>query len=396
MNTAPAATATPRKVQAGARVLVVDDETPLLRANARMLEEAGYVVTQAADGIEAGVALQGPRFDAIISDIRMPGMSGIQLLRRIRELDVDVPVLLLTGNPGVESAVQALEFGALRYLIKPLSRADLVKNVEEAVALGRIARIRRDSVPVKDNEDSLYVDRAAMTAGFDNAMATLWMAYQPIVNWKTREVAAYEALVRNNETRLMNPVSLLAVAEKLGRVCELGRVIRYTVAQRLREVQCTTDIFVNLHPADLMDESLYADDAPLAPMAKQIVLEITERQALDATADIPARVARLRKTGYRLAIDDLGSGYSSLTYFANLTPEVAKIDMALVRDIDSDVVKQALVGSLVALCRELGLQVVAEGIETAAERNVIAEMGCDLFQGYLFARPAREFPAVKW
>ena len=124
-------------------------------------------------------------------------------------------------------------------------------------------------------------------------------------------------------------------------------------------------LFVNLHPTDLEDAGLYEEAAPLSPFASQVVLEITERAALDTIPDLPARMARLRELGYRIAIDDLGAGYAGLTSFAQLEPEVVKVDMSLIRGIDDSPMKQKLVGSIVALCRELGIKIIAEGIETA-------------------------------
>ena len=155
-------------------------------------------------------------------------------------------------------------------------------------------------------------------------------------------------------------------------------------------------MFVNLHPADLKDEQLYAPEAPLTPFAARIVLEITERAEIDVAVDVAACVARLRECGYRIAIDDLGSGFSGLNYFAQLTPDVAKIDMFLVRDVDKQIVKRKLVESLLLLCKELEVAVIAEGVESVGERDAIASLGCDLFQGYLFARPEMPFPKVAW
>jgi EAL domain-containing protein (putative c-di-GMP-specific phosphodiesterase class I) len=377
-------------------VLVVDDEPALRRANGRILEAVGFTVVQATDGLRAVEALEEQRFDAIVTDICMPGMNGIQLLRKIREKDADVPVLLLTANPGIESAVQAIEHGALRYLIKPVGRAELVKNVSEAVNLGRIARMRRDNARHAAPTGKVFGDRAAMDAGLSRGLATLWMAYQPIVNWKTQHVVAHEALLRTEEPTLPNPDVLLSAAQKLGRLHEVGRAVRARVAQDLVAHPRVGDVFVNLHPADLVDDELYSPAGPLAPFARQIVLEITEREALDPKGDIPGCAARLRALGYRLAIDDLGAGYSGLSYFAQLTPEVAKIDMSLVRNIHEEEIKRKLVASLIILCRDLGLIVIAEGVETAAERDAIAALGCEWFQGYLFAKPGKPYPAVTW
>ncbi len=103
--------------------------------------------------------------------------------------------------------------------------------------------------------------------------------------------------------------------------------------------------------------------------------------------DLRERIKALRALGYRLAIDDLGAGYAGLTSFTALEPDVVKLDMALVRRCDSEPMKQQLIRSMTSLCRELGALVVAEGIETPAERDTVAGLGCDLLQGYLLGRP---------
>ncbi len=151
-------------------------------------------------------------------------------------------------------------------------------------------------------------------------------------------------------------------------------------------------LFVNLHTHDLLDEDLFERDRPLARIAPQVVLEITERASLHHIHDLQARIGRLRDMGFRIAVDDLGAGYAGLTSFAHLEPEVVKLDMSLVRNVHAQPTKQTLVRTMIAMCHELGMQVVAEGIETPEERDAILEAGCDLMQGYLFARPGPSFP----
>jgi EAL domain-containing protein (putative c-di-GMP-specific phosphodiesterase class I) len=102
----------------------------------------------------------------------------------------------------------------------------------------------------------------------------------------------------------------------------------------------------------------------------------------------------LRALGYQIAVDDLGAGYAGLTSLAQLQPELIKIDMSLVRDIDREPTRRMLVGMMLGVAREMGMTVVAEGVETVAERDTLIELGCDLLQGYLFARPGAAFPAV--
>jgi EAL domain-containing protein (putative c-di-GMP-specific phosphodiesterase class I) len=124
-------------------------------------------------------------------------------------------------------------------------------------------------------------------------------------------------------------------------------------------------------------------------IAPRVVLEITERASLSDVKDLRARLNTLRDLGFRIAIDDLGAGYAALTSFPLLEPDIVKIDMSLVRDIDSQPMKRKLVKSMTSLCREMKIDVVGEGVETNQEREVLVDLGCDLLQGYLIARPAQ-------
>jgi EAL domain-containing protein (putative c-di-GMP-specific phosphodiesterase class I) len=151
-------------------------------------------------------------------------------------------------------------------------------------------------------------------------------------------------------------------------------------------------LFLNLHPADLQDDHLFRADGPLAAIADRVVLEITERASLDGIRDIRARVASLRKLGFRIAIDDLGAGYAGLTSFSLLEPDIVKLDMALVRDIHREPKKLTVIKTMITMCKELGIVVTAEGIEGPEERDELARAGCDLMQGYLFAKPGDAFP----
>jgi EAL domain-containing protein (putative c-di-GMP-specific phosphodiesterase class I) len=381
------------RAQAGAaEVLVVDDEPVTARGYARALSAAGYKVNVAHDGREAAAMAKAHSYDVIVSDIAMPDMDGLGLLRTIRESDLDVPMIFMTGSPALESAVTAIEYGAFRYLVKPISPEAMLESVARAVRVHNLARVRREAMQVHDLEGKPIGDRAGLEARFSSAVDKLWVAAQPIISWSGRRTFAYETLLRTDEPTLRSPLDFFDAAERLGKAAELGRIIRQHIARQLRETPAPALLFVNLHPADLEDDELYADDGALTPFAKQIVLEITERAALDRIHELQSRVTRLRTLGYRIAIDDLGAGYAGLTSFAQLEPEVVKVDMSLVRGIDRSPVKQKLVRSIITLCTELGIQLVAEGIETPQERDALITLGGDLCQGYLFAKPGRGFP----
>ena len=382
----------PSLQQQRARVLLVDDDDLLVRSYARMLTEEGYDVEMRFDGEAAVEAIRQEMYDVVLSDIDMPRLSGLSLLERIRAYDLDIPVVLITGAPSLETAIAAIEYGALRYLPKPVSATQLRSITADAVRLHRLARAKRQALDLVGGADRLVGDRAGLVASFNSALASLWIAYQPIVSWSRREVFGYEGLLRSHESALPHPGAIVDAAERLGRLNELGRVIRSRVAECAATSTGPATFFVNLHTYDLLDDDLYDASSPLAKSAAKVVLEITERASLHTVRDVQSRVARLRRMGFRIAVDDLGAGYAGLTSFAQLEPEVVKLDMSLVRGIHAQPTKQTLVRTMIAMCRELGMQVVAEGIETADERDTIAEAGCDLLQGYLFARPGAAFP----
>lgn len=369
------------------QVLVVDDDVPTARGFGRILTSAGFTVTVAHDGLEAAEMARTTSFDAILSDIAMPGMNGIDLMRVVREHDLDVPVILITGGPAIESAVAAMEYGALLYLIKPIEAQALEDAITKAVRLRQMARIKREALALFHMDNKALGDKASLEARFENALSTLWVAYQPIVSWSLQHVFAYEALVRNKEPTLRSPPDLFEAAERLGRLQELGRTIRDRVALTADELPTGSLLFVNVHALELDDETLFSALAPLSRHAKSVVLEITERAPIEKIRDVGSRVAQLRALGYRIAVDDLGAGYAGLASFAHLEPEVVKVDMSLIRGVDRSPMKQKLLGSIVSLCHELGIQMIAEGIETEAERETLIRLGGDLCQGYLFARP---------
>jgi len=376
--------------------MIADDDDNLLRALCRTLERAGHDVIRIADGgaaCEHLGMLDPADVDAVVTDITMPGANGLEVMRSAHKLDPDLPVLLMTGLPTVETAVQALERGAFRYLLKPVDPDVLVQAVAQAVEMRHGLRA---AVPDTRPWMSPPSSRARLELGtrFDLGLKRLFMAFQPIVSWRGKAVHAYEALVRTEEPTLARPENFFHAAEQLHRVHELGRTIRESVAEAIGAAPPDASIFVNLHASDLADDTLFSSTSALGPFASRIVFEITERTSLERVKDIKERVAALRGLGYRIAVDDLGAGYAGLSSLASLQPEVVKLDMSLVRDVDSEPIKQRLVASLQTLGGPLGITVVAEGVETNAERDALVAIGCDLLQGYLFAPPARSFPVV--
>ncbi len=387
--------APPRAATRQGTVLLVDDDEPLARSLSRVLQGAGYEVTIVHDGAIAAKTVMRRSFDVIVSDIQLPGMTGVDLLRVVRAYDLDVPLILMTGTPTIETATEAVSLGALEYLQKPFANGLLLKAVEQASRLHRMAEIKRDALRLLGEAGTEAGDRAGLEVSFESALDTMWMAFQPIVDAAQRKIYGYEALMRTREATLPHPGAVLSAAERLDRLGDLGRRVRSLSALAFERAPQDALLFVNLHTRDLLDPELYDVDAPLSKIATRVVLEITERSTIDDIKDVQVRVNKLRQNGFRIAIDDLGAGYAGLSSFATLKPEVVKLDMSLVRNVHQSAIRQRLVGSMASLCHDMQMQVVAEGVEAVGEFDTLLKSGCNLLQGYFFAKPGPPFPLVE-
>jgi EAL domain-containing protein (putative c-di-GMP-specific phosphodiesterase class I) len=373
-------------------VLVVDDEPQTRRAIVRMLKGTGLVAEEAGSVVHGTVRHSGRMYDVIVSDIRMPGGDGFELLRTVRTSDPDVPIILMTALPDVATAAMAVEYGAFRYITKPVRQEVLIDAVRHAARNHRMARLHRVAF-----EAGLHAQpaagRAALAAQFDRALAGLWVAYQPIVSARSGALFGVEALLRSDEPTMSRPLDVLDAATSLDRLAQLGRRVRTLAAAGISADRPGVFLFINVHSRDLLDEDLVSAAAPLSGIASRVVLEITMSDSLEPTPAMRVRLTELRRLGFRLAIDDIGAGYSSLTAFADVMPEVIKVDMSLIRDIDQSEVRRRTVRLLCSLAHDCGGLVVAEGVETEAERDCVRDLGCDLMQGYLIGRPKRELPS---
>lgn len=372
-----------------ARVVVVDDDPMVGTSLSGLLSLGGYDVTTFTAADRAVDHVRHNPVDVLLSDVNMPGMTGLEMVESLRRLHLDIPVIFLTGAPTVEDSMRAIELGAFRYLAKPVNSADVNTVVREALKWSRLTRAT--------TEAPSSALRAQLEQSFSSALSTIRLVYQPIVSTSTRQRFGYEALMRSSEASLPSPPAVLDAAERLGQIHTLGRRLRDICAAQITSAQpCDHTFFVNLHSSDLADPTLFDVASALSAHAASIVLEITERASLDSVKDVRARVAALREMGFRIAVDDLGAGYAGLTSFALLEPEIVKLDMTLVRDVHLSSTKQKLVRSMTQLAHDMKMMVVGEGIEIAEERDALVDLGCDLLQGYLFAKPNTAFPTVTW
>ena len=217
-------------------------------------------------------------------------------------------------------------------------------------------------------------------------------AFQPIVDVKSRKIYAYEALVRG--------VNGEGAAEILNQVNDSNRY-RFDQGSRIRSIFLAqrlgmrTRISINFMPNAVYRPELCIRSTIAAAVAakfplEQIIFEVTESEQILEPGKLLSIFNYYRKRGFATAIDDFGAGYAGLGLLTDFQPDIIKIDIKLVRDIDSNPVKQAVVEGILHTTKKLGVKVIAEGIETRAEAQWFKANGVHLMQGYYFARPGFE------
>lgn len=379
------------------RVLVVDDDPIALQRVVELLEDDFEVHATCRPKEALEMLDRGLVCSAVVCDLLMPHISGLDLIRCIRERDADLPVIVLTSQKSLAVAMKIMEYRGFRYLTKPSNGELMREAVRSATATHEIAMLRRQAIRLCEARGWNHQFDFHLERSFEQSLEQLFMVHQPIVESNGSDIFGYESLVRSHGSELTNPGALFDAAERLGRLHDLGRRVRSLVAERMEVAPRGAVTFVNVHPMDLDDDELYLRTAPLSRFAKRVVLEITERSTLAAVGSLPERLEALRKLGYRIAVDDLGAGHSGLSSFSELKPDIVKLDMSLIRDLDSDGRKRSLVGALLKVCeRDLATRVVCEGVETREEYFSLLEMGADLLQGYFFGRPSPHFGLSNW
>jgi len=219
------------------------------------------------------------------------------------------------------------------------------------------------------------------------SMDSLCLAFQPIVEWSSDRMNGCEIFARSGESRLADPVALFEAAEQVGCLHALSRELRSLAAAAVLTAPVDWKFFVNLHPQDLEDPELFSLSSPLSKLASRVVLEISERAWLEALPDLRERLRDLRGLGYSIGVDDFGAGRASIKTLEQFEPEIVKLDGALVRGWRLDAGKKRLLRALLSTCRSAGSVVVAEMVETRPEVEDLVDLGCDLFQGFIFGQP---------
>jgi EAL domain-containing protein (putative c-di-GMP-specific phosphodiesterase class I) len=300
------------------------------------------------------------------------------LLHRVltRPLDIGTAVIRPEVALGVASAS----------LVEPVNAAELLARATLAVPPRGGSRIVQPEPPETARDHGLAADVAQ---AFQRGEFIAY--YQPQFDLVTGEAIGAEALVRWNhpERGLLCPANFLPLVECTGGSTELAfTMVRRVAADRMRrlEVGLSGNVAVNVTADDLLNESfLHILRDPEDRLWRQISLELTEAQF--ARPETVAALEELAALGYAIALDDFGTGYSALSAIHTLPLSVVKIDQSFIARLPHNASAEALIAAIAALCDQLGITVVAEGVETLAQAGALRDLGCRIGQGFLFGRP---------
>ncbi|MEO0812241.1 MAG: EAL domain-containing protein, partial [Myxococcota bacterium] len=325
-----------------------------------------------------------------VVDYHMPGDNGLEVLKMLREQRPGCMRILASGHLELPVVVEAVNRGEVAQVLhKPFMSEQLLNAVNKALeARARYARVS-DSISRIDKWDYETV-----TGCLERGLIRLDL--QPIVRAQGHELAAFESLMRISHPLLDTPPKLLAAAERCGLIHEVGEVVALRAAEWLKRIPDDAMLFVNLHPGELNHPGRLVERlSPLAWAAPRVVLEITERSNVLDFEAWDESAAQLTAMGFKLAVDDLGSGYNALSTLVALQPEFIKVDMSIVRNADSDPRKRRLIELLCKFADATEANLVAEGVETEAEAIAVTRAGAKFLQGYLFGSVRRDWPMLK-
>jgi EAL domain-containing protein (putative c-di-GMP-specific phosphodiesterase class I)/ActR/RegA family two-component response regulator len=371
-----------------ARLLIIDDDSEIRDILHEFLSRSyDCVAMNSADKALAVLGTQS--FDIIITDISMPGMTGLEMLPHIVKLAPDSIIIMISGQRMIESAIEAMRAGAFDYITKPFDLHDV-----DAVVLRALNHRKRF-------DNTRFATRAQdqLTRNLRHAVDNqdFIVHYQPQVEIQTSRLMGAEALVRwqHPDLGLLLPADFIPLAEETRMIGPIGESVLLMACAQTRRWHDAGHIdfriAVNVSPLQLQEDfpvtvAQILKDVGLS--AEFLEIEVTETSFMQNPEAGIQTLTRLRKMGVRIAIDDFGTGYSSLGYLKRLPIDSVKLDASFVKDATTDPDDAALVMAIITLSHNLRLKVIAEGIETEDQFSFLKLLRCDEGQGYFFGKPS--------
>lgn len=362
-----------------------------------LLKEAAQRIAACARASDTVARIGGDEFTVILTEVA--DISGIDRIASNILSAMSVPFSL-----GHEQVYVSVSIGITLYPGDAMTQDNLLKNADQAMYVSKDSGRNRFSYFTRAMQDAA-LHRQHLLNDLRGALARqeFELHFQPIVDLRSGQVHKAEALLRWSHPMRgqIGPAEFIALTEETGLIHGLGRWVFAQAAMQAKRWRTALNpafqISVNLSPLqiqpglDRLPWQQLLQDAGLAPQA--VVLEITEGLLLDKSTAVAAELLAYRDAGVQVAIDDFGTGYSALAYLKQLHIDYLKIDKSFVDNLPTDASDRALCEAIVVMAHKLGLQVVAEGVETTAQLDLLKAMDCDYAQGYLFAKalPADTF-----
>ena len=385
------------------KILVIEDEQIIRENILKLLKAEGFDVTGAENGAQGLNAAVSNLPDVIICDVMMPELDGYGVLRALRSdpVTATLPFVFLTGKAERSEMRQGMELGADDYLTKPFTKAELVGAIssrlkkQEAVAQQYNTLRSQSSALIQDAADKLEQIKTSLCDALEREEFQVY--YQPQVNVQTGKIMSAEALIRwlHPEKGLISPAQFIPSAEATGFIVELGEWVLQTACRQMQVWQNAgfsgLRVAVNLsarqfHQPDLSSRvAQILAEIGLEP--RSLELELTESLMVEDPPSAIATLQQLKSLGVSISIDDFGTGYSSLSYLAQYPFDTLKIDRCFISNITHGCTNAAIVKAIIEMAHSLCLEVVAEGVETEAEKDFLGRYKCDTMQGYFFSPP---------
>ncbi len=357
-----------------------------------LLIEAARRIRRCVRDSDTVARMGGDEFTLVVSELH----NG-ERLERI--LDTVLAAMSSLFQLGTEQVYVSASIGITMYPSDATEVENLFKNADQALYVAKGAGRNRFSffTPALQEAAQTRV-RLANDLRTGLSEQQFRVVYQPIVDLADGAVHKAEALIRwQHPTRgLVSPADFIPIAESSGLIVEIGEwVFRQAAAQaqawRERH-HAQFQISVNKSPVQFHNDagrqqSWVAHLRQIGLGGDAVVVEITEGLLLDTSAAVTEQLLQLRDAGIQVSLDDFGTGYSSLTYLQRFDIDYIKIDQSFVRHLIPECTELALCKAIIVMAHELGMKVIAEGVETAGQRDLLVAAGCDYGQGYLFARP---------
>lgn len=402
------------------KALVVQGDEEDLRLLDVALSEGGFEPVIANVSTVKGLrdALVAGDWDVVIHDHALSELDCARALETVQELCPDLPFIVLSDGYSEQAVVDALDAGAEDFIHKrqmsrlmPVLRRELRRQDARLKLISALQSARREmrSMMQRAALTQNGHDRApeswgrAGTTEFENELyrafeqEEFFLVYQPQFNIRCRQRIGVEALLRwrHPQRGIISPAVFIPALEGTGLIVPVGDWVVLAACRQAAEwrragwagARVAVNVAMPQFERGRIAERVASALAETGLPAEALELEITESIAMNDHDQVVSALSELRAQGIGLAIDDFGTGYSSLAYLKYFPVDRLKIDQAFIQGIDADPRDRAIVKTTISMARELGLDVVAEGVETQAHLDFLSTHGCETAQGYYLGRP---------